>query len=43
MEKKFSLCGVHISRKYIESMHFYTCPDTHTKLCFPQNERGGQN
>ena len=41
--KKNSLCGVHIPRKYIESMHIYSCPVTHSKLCFPQDERGGES
>ena len=49
--KKFSIYGVHILRKRIESMHFYSCPSSpiqnsrqnFLKYCFAQDERGGEN
>ena len=50
--KKFSIYGVNIPRKCIESRHFYSCPSPQLKTpsrkkllssCFPQDERGVGN
>ena len=45
--KIFSIYGVHIPRKCIESMHFYLClsPPLKTpgRICFTQDETGGGN
>ena len=49
--KKFSIYGVHIPRKCIESMHFHSCPSSppktprrdFLKTCYPHDERGGRN
>ena len=45
--KSFSIYGFHIPRKYIESMHFYSCPVPHSKLqveffenLFPPRQKG---
>ena len=45
--KIFSIYGVHIPRKCIESMHFYSCPSPHSKLqvevfekLFPPRQNG---
>ena len=43
--------GVHIPRKCIESIHFYSCSSSPLKtpgriilhICFPQAKRGGEN
>ena len=48
---KFSIYGVQISRKCIESMHFYSRSSSPTqnsgqnflKICFAQEESGGEN
>ena len=45
---KFSIYGVHIPRKCIEFMYFYSCPSPPLKkvflrICFLQDESGGGN
>ena len=48
--KNFSNYGVHIPRKCIEYMHFYSCQfpiqnsrQNFWKISFPQDERGREN
>ena len=47
--KNFQFYGIHIPRKWIESMDFYSCPSSQLKLqveffeiCFPHDEKGGE-